>query len=148
MFNVPCRLVTWTATFCSSCGWCSFGLVHGMFVTFHVHDKYVTPFLGLVVTSLFHLIGNGVGSVLIPWNQIMYVGETENDGELEDIFKSLEGRSARVLPLMFAEISLLWYVGQYSTFQQWDVWGAPRSCQARPGVGEMWMIARVPLKAH
>lgn len=147
MFNVPCRLVTWTAT-CSSCGWCSFGLVYGTFVMFCVHDKFVTPFLGLIVTSLFHLTGRGVGSLLIPWNEIMYVGETENDSELEGTFKSLEGSSARVLPLIFAEISLFWYVGQYSAFLQWDVRGAPSSCWARPGIGEMWMIARVPLKAH
>lgn len=105
-------------------------------------------FLGLVVISLFHLTGIGVGSLLIPRNQIMYVEETQNDGELEDIFKSLERSGARVLPLTFTEIPLLWYVGQYSAFLQWDVWGAPSSCWARPGIGEMWMIARVPLKAH
>lgn len=122
MFNVPCRLVTWTATFCSSCGWCPFGLVCGMFVTVYVHDKFVTLFLGLVITSLFHLIVNGVGSLLIPWNQIMCVAETENDSELEDIFKSLEGSSARVLPLIFAELSLLWYVGQYSALLQREMY--------------------------
>lgn len=92
-----------------------------MVVLFPVHEKYVMPFLGLVVISLFHLTGSGVGCLLIPWNQIMCVGETENDGELKDIFKSLEGSSARVLPLIYAEVSLLWYVGQYSAFLLWVI---------------------------
>jgi len=64
-----------------------------MSVTFYVHEKFVTPLLSLVVISLFHLTGDSVGSLLIPGNRSMYVGETENDSELQDTLKSLEGSS-------------------------------------------------------
>lgn len=72
-----------------------------MFVVFFVRDESVPPSLGVIVTSLLPFPGHGAASLLIPWKQIVCVGKTENEGELKEIFKSLEGR---VLPLIFTEL--------------------------------------------
>lgn len=81
----------------------SLGLVPGMFVVFLVRDESVPLSLVVIVTSLFPFPGHGAASLLIPWKQIMCVGKTENEDELKEIFKSLEGR---VLPLIFTELLL------------------------------------------
>lgn len=68
-----------------------------------VRDESVPPSLVVIVTSLFPFPGHGAASLGIPWKQIMCVGKTESEGELKEIFKSLE---ARVSPLIFTELLL------------------------------------------